>query len=154
MIEEIKNLQELLSQYVGPNKKVVATDISPLTDPGENYLSVMLKVDVVLRDEQTSQEEKVHAVGKCIHSSEVHQFLQDIGKMNYKSELAFYTEIIPTLQSFANERGLEHDYDIFPKLIAYRANLHGTDDEVDENSVLLMENMKVSGMLISNYLNY
>lgn len=147
MIVEIKNLQELLSQYVGAKKKVISSDLSMLTAPGENYLSVMLKVDVDLKDEDTGKEEKLKAVGKLIHSSNVNQFLQDIGKMNYKSELAFYTDIIPTLQGFAKDRGLKRNFDIFPNLIAYRANLHGESEEVDENSVLLMENMSVNGKL-------
>lgn len=145
MAVEIKNLQNIFQEYVGSNKKLISSEISPLTAPGENYLSVMLKVDAVLKDEETGKEEVVHAVGKCIHSSGVHQFLLDIEKVNYKNEMAFYTEIIPTLQNFAKEKGLKKDFDIFPTLFAHRANLLGNSDEVDENSILLMENMKVNG---------
>lgn len=145
MVTEIKKLQELVSQYVGTNGKVVSSDISNLTAPGDNYLSVMLKVDIFLKDEETHKEETIHAVAKCIHSSDVHPFLQHLGKMGYKNELAFYTKIIPTLQKFAEERNLQRDFDIFPKLIAFRPNLHGENEEVDENSILLMENIKSLG---------
>lgn len=145
MSEEIKNLQELLSQCVGPNKKIISSDISKLTAPGENYLSVVLKVDVVLRDEESGKEEKIHGVGKCLHSDNVHEMLRNFGKANYKTELAFYTEILPTLQNFVKEKKLKRNFDIFPKLIAYRPNLHGENDEVDENSILLMENLKMDG---------
>lgn len=145
MTEEIKNLQELLSQYVGPHKKIISSEISKLTAPGENYLSVVLKVDVVVRDETTGKEEKVNAVGKCLHSNDVHQMLRNFGKKNYETELAFYTEILPTLQEFVKEKGLKRNFDIFPKLIAYRPNLNGETDEVDENSILLMENLDVEG---------
>lgn len=147
MAVEIKNLQELIGQYVGTNKKVVSSEISNLTAPGDNYLSVVLKVDIVLKDENTENEEIIHAVGKCIHSTDVNKFLQEAAKRGYKNESAFYSKIAPALQNFAKERGFERDFDIFPQLIAYRPNLHGENDEVDENSILLMENIKILGKL-------
>lgn len=146
MAEEIKNLEQLLREHVDPKKKVLASEVSRLTAPGENYLSVVLKVDVVLEDEDTKKVEKLHAVGKCIHSGDVNEMLKQFGGMNYKNELLWYTEILPTLEKFVKEKKLERNFDIFPKLIAYRANLDGGQD-VDENSILLMENMTVSGKL-------
>lgn len=145
MAAEIKNLQELLNQHFDAKKKLVSSNISMLTAPGENYMSVMLKVDLILKDEDTNKEEKLYAVGKSIHSSDVNQFLQGAAKMGYVNESAFYSIIVPTLQDFVTEKSLKRDFDIFPKLIAYRPNLHGEHDEVDENSLLLMENLKISG---------
>lgn len=145
MYFEIKNLEELIEDYVGPTKKLVSSEIKNLTAPGENYLSVMLQVDLQLKDEDTGREEKLHAVGKCVLSSNVHHFLQDISRKNYKRELVFYTVIIPTLKNFIKDKGFSANFDLFPALIAHRANLHGRSDEADENSVLLMENMKTSG---------
>lgn len=147
MAMEIKKLQELLSQYIGPNKKVVSSEISNLTAPGDNYLSVVLKVDIVLKDESTAEEETIHAVGKFIHSTNVNTVLQNAAKKGYKNESVFYSNIVPALQNFAKERGFQRDFDIFPRLIAFRPNLHGENDEVDENSILLMENIKTLGKL-------
>lgn len=145
MSEDIKNLEELLQQHVGPNKKLISSDIKKLTAPGENYLSVVLKVDAVLKDEETGKDEKVHGVGKCLHTGCVNEMMKEFGKMHYKSERAWYTEIVPTLQNFVKERGMERNFDIFPKLLAYRSNLHGEKDIVDDNSILLLENINVDG---------
>lgn len=145
MTLEVKNLQELISEHLGAHKKIISSEVSRLTAPGENYLSVVVKIDLVLKNEETNSEEKLHAVGKCIHSDDVHEELKNFGKENYNSELAFYNYILPTLQKFAKKQGLKKNYDIFPKLIAFRPNLHGNNNEVDEHSILLMENMIVNG---------
>lgn len=147
MAEKIQNLEELLTQFLGSKKKIVSSDISRLTPPGENYLSVVLKVDVVLRDEETGIEENMRGVGKCIHSSDVHESMVRYGKMNYNSEKIWYTIIVPTLENFLKEERFDRNFDLFPKLIAYRANLHGKNDEVDSDSILLMENLTADGKL-------
>lgn len=153
MATEIKNVQGLISQYIGPNKKVVSNEITNLTAPGDNYLSVVLKVDIVLEDESTGNEEILYAVGKCIHLADVNKFLQEASKMGYKNESAFYSNIVPALKKFVSERNLQRDFDIFPQLIAYRPNLHGENGEVDENSILLLENIKILGKFKSMNLN-
>lgn len=144
MTNEIKNIEGLLSEYLGPNKKVISSSVGSLTAPGENYLSVVLKVDVVIRNEENGKEEKLNGVGKCLHSGG-NEMMKMFGKMNYNNEKNWYTEIVPTLQNFLKDRGVKRDFDFFPKLIAYRANLHGENDEVDEDSVILLENLGVSG---------
>lgn len=146
--EEIKNLEQLLSQCIEPNKKVISTKVGRLTPPGENYLSLVLKVEATLLNEDTGKEEQFSGVAKCLlPPKEGNEMFVEFGKNNYRTELVFYTEIIPTLQKFAKDRGLKRNTDIFPKLLAYRANLHGENDEVDADSVLLLENMAVNGKL-------
>lgn len=154
MTVEIKNLQELLSQYVGPKKKVISSDISNLLASGENYMSVVLKVDVVLQDEETGKEEHISGVAKTIPASGEFDRRIEFGKMMYSSERKWYTDIVPTLENFVREKGFERNFDIFPKLIAYRANLHGENDEVDLDSILLMENLKVQGKLLFFTIRY
>lgn len=145
---EIKNLQELLSQYVGPKKKIISSDVSNLMALGENYLSVVLKVDVLLQDEETGKEEKLSGVAKTIPSGGMFDRMIDFGKMNYNNERIWYTDVVPTLTNFAREKGFVRNLDIFPRLIAFRANLHGENDEVDLDSVLLMENLQIQGNLL------
>lgn len=141
MTERVKNIPALLSQYIGPNKIIVSSKVSNLTAPGENYLSLALKIDVLLKDKISGKEEKLYGAAKCVtnpHSIES-------WKKSYNRELAFYIEILPTLQKFAEEQCLKSNFDLFPKLIAYRPNLHGENDEVDENSILVLENLKIDG---------
>lgn len=146
MANEIKNLESLLSSYLGPNKKVISSNISNLTAPGENYLSVVLKVEVVIRNEENGKEETLNAVAKCLHSGN-NEMAKMFGKMNYDNEKNWYTEIVPTLENFLKDRGVKINFDFFPKLIGYRANLHGENDEIDEDSVILLENLAVNGKL-------
>lgn len=145
MATEIENLQELMTQFVGSSKKIVHSDITNLTSPGENLLSVVLKVDLTIRDEETGKDENLHGVAKCIHSNVVHHIVRQFEKKFYTRELNWYTKIVPALQDFVKERELGGCFDLFPRLIAYRANLLGETVEVDENAVLLMENLIASG---------
>lgn len=145
---EVKNLGELITRFI-PNKTVISTDVDFLTAPGENYVSVVVGVDAFLKDDDTGKVEKLSMVGKCVPIREGHQEAMNFGKENYKSELNFYQVIVPTLQEFAKERGLKRDFDLFPKLVAYRANLHGENDEPDENCILLFENLSVDGKFSS-----
>lgn len=144
---EIRNLEELLVPYIGEKKKVISSDVSHFTAPGENYISVVLKVDAVIEDGETGKQETLHGVGKCIHTSNINEILVFLGKESYKREQFWYTEIIPVLQNFAKEKGLSRNFDLFPRVIAYRANLIGEKDVVDEDSILLIENLAPLGKL-------
>lgn len=148
MTAEVKDLEGLLSQYIGPKKKVISSSVKNLLAPGENYLSVVVKLDAVLQDEETGKEENLSAVGKTIHSGDVNEIMKIIGKFTYKYEKNWYTEILPTLQNFLKEKEYTGNFDIFPNLIAYRPNLHGENDEVDDDSILLMENLNIHGKLL------
>lgn len=135
--EHIKNLSELIVQHVGTNKDVVNTKLQPLLAPGENYFSNMMAVNLVLKDKKTGEEDVLQAVAKCL--------LPGPGGFTYHNELAFYKDIIPTLDKFRKDSGAGSIIGLFPKLYGFRANLHGNDDEVDENAVILLENLAVKG---------
>lgn len=150
MSAQVKNLKELLSEYIGPQKKVISTNISNLTAPGENYLSLVLKIDVVLLNEN-GKEETLELVGKCLHSGDIDEMMKNFGKMNYKNEKAWYTEVIPTLQNFLEEKDCKINFDIFPNLIAFRSNLHDQNGEVDDDSILLMKNLTINGKCTYDY---
>lgn len=146
MTEDIKDLPKLLQKYVGSNKTIVKSEIGRLIPPGENLLSIILKVDVVLKDDETGDVEVIHAVAKRIHSGDnINQMIQEIEKMFHKREVAWYTKIVPTFEKFLEAEGFRGSYDIFPKLYAYRNNLHGENDVVDEDAVILLENLVVKG---------
>lgn len=145
MPAEVKKLAELISKYIGPNKELVSSSVENLLAPGENYLSVILKIDIVLRNQEIGNEEKLCAVGKTIHSGDVHEVFKFVEKIIFKYEENWYTKIVPTLQNFLKEKRFTGNFDIFPELIACRNNLHGENEEVDEDSILLLENLRVNG---------
>ncbi|KAJ8936274.1 hypothetical protein NQ318_000152 [Aromia moschata] len=132
----IKEPEKLISPILGGNKKVTDVKISRLTEPGENNLSLVLKVDYVIENGNGTKEElygvaKVKPIGDFVFG---HQ-------QNYKNELAFYNIVVPTLQDFQRQQGVDDVMDIFAKLHAFRPNFHGKNDEIDDDSVIMLENL-------------
>lgn len=150
--DNIENLEGLLQQYIGPNKKIVNIKKGRLTAPGENYCSIMLKLDITLKNLEKGKEEKLHAVAKTINT-EVNDFFKQAAHPQFEKEIAFYTEIVPTLQDFQREQGITEVLDLFPKLYAARRNLHGNDGEVDDDAVIILENLKEQGKICCQILN-
>lgn len=140
--EKIERLDELINQYIEKGKKIADVQITRLTAPNENFGSTILKVDMLLKDNQ-DKSNTLSVVAKLIPENE---FLQKIFKVpiSFKMESAFYSIIIPTLQEFQREHRVTDVIDFFPKYYGSRNNLDG-NDKVDANAVLLLENLKVVG---------
>ncbi|XP_072393193.1 uncharacterized protein [Diabrotica undecimpunctata] len=142
--ERIKDLNNLLKPVFGENVEIVDKTITNLTLPGENYWSDMLKLQVTTKNKDTNATSTEHFVAKCCMVDE--KMPKELAAANshmFKPEIAFYNEIIPTMQKFSKEHGLK-EVDFFPKLIIARYNLDGKE-EPDENAVLLLENLQVEG---------
>lgn len=139
---EIRKLDDLVYKYISKDKTITNTEISPLTVLGENYGSLMLKVDLTLEDEK-NRIEQLSLVAKMIPEN---QFFQDLfnTQLTFKLEAAFYQTIVPTLQNFQREKGITKVIDLFPNFYGARINLNGSEN-VDSDGVILMENLKVSG---------
>lgn len=140
----IEKLDELIYQYTGSSKTIVKTNISRLTLPGENYYSLMLKLDVTLRSIDNGGEEILHIVAKCRNKTDS-EYFNYIGPLLFKKEIGFYTEIIPALERLQIDQGLEEVFNIFPKVLAFRRNLHGLNQKIDDHAVILLENLKENG---------
>lgn len=140
----IEKLDDLIYQYTGKEKTILNKTISNLTQPGDNYCSLMLKIDVTLKNLHSNDEEMLYVVAKCRNKGG-NTFFDQISPFQFKKEIGFYTEIVPTLEQFQREQGSTEFYDIYPKVYAVRRNLHGNDDEIDENAVILMENLFEKG---------
>uniref|UniRef100_A0A6P7FB12 Uncharacterized protein LOC114328425 n=1 Tax=Diabrotica virgifera virgifera TaxID=50390 RepID=A0A6P7FB12_DIAVI len=142
--ERIKDLNNLLKPVLGENVEIVDKTITNLTQPGENYWSDMLRLQVTTKNKDTNATNTEHFVAKCVIIDEkMPKELTAAGAHMFKPEIAFYNEIIPAMQKFAKEHGLK-EVDFFPKLIAARYNLDGKEHP-DENAVLLLENLQVAG---------
>lgn len=144
--DNIVDLEGLLKQYIGENKEIIDIKKERLTSPGENYCSIMLKLDITVRNLETGKEEEINAVAKTVNT-EVNEFFKQAAHPQFKKEIAFYTEIVPALQQFQREQGVDEVLDLFPKVYAARKNIHGNDDEIDDDSVIIMENLKVQGKM-------
>lgn len=141
--ESINNLNELLRSYIGPNKKIRHVEIQRLTPPGENFGSIMLKVDLDVQ-KNDGTEEKIYAVAKKIPSSEMFRKIFNI-QVTFKNEMAFYTTILPTLREFQKECGVEDVLDCFADFYGARISLDEKSTVVDDDAVLMLENLSASG---------
>lgn len=140
----IKNLQEVLSEYIKSNQRISDQKIANLTSPGENYGSVMLKLDITLKDEKNGTKEELHTVAKMIPAQD---FLRDMFniQVSFKHEIAMYNVIAPLLRSFQRENGVDEVIDCFPEFYGARINLRKDNDIVDEDAVLILENLNFKG---------
>lgn len=141
--DKIAKLEELVCQYIGKDKKIVDETTTRLTPPGENFGSTILKVDLILENEN-GEKESVSIVAKLIPEDELFQQIFNI-HVAFNMETAFYEEIVPTMQEFQRQRGVKEVIDFVPKFYGSRKNINGTDDKIDANAVILLENLKMSG---------
>lgn len=144
---QIKKLDELIHKFIDEDRKISKSKIKRLTAPGENFGSIMLKVDLVLKDNRGETEE-LSIVAKMLPTSEFFQQVFNV-QVSFKLEVAFYEVVVPTLQDFQREQGVKEVIDFFPKFYGARNNLNGTG-KVDEDAVLLLENLKNSGKKITS----
>ncbi|CAH1176676.1 unnamed protein product [Phaedon cochleariae] len=136
---QLRNLSELLKKNLGPDVVIKETKITRLTPPGENFGSVMLKLDVTFGNKKNDSEEILYAVAKILPETEMFREIFQI-QITYTNEMAFYETIVPTLQSFQKGIGIQEVIELFPKCIATRKNLTG-GNEIDDDAVLILENL-------------
>ncbi|KAG5866040.1 hypothetical protein JTB14_016831 [Gonioctena quinquepunctata] len=148
----IKNLEELIEKYIG-SKTVVDVKETPLVESGENYRSYLSRLDLTLKNEDNT-EEQLHLVAKLVPKSGPFQEVAAI-QFVVQSEIYFYEVIVPALQQFQRDHGVADVIDCFPKCYGSRMNLHGRNDEVDGDSVILLENLVTSGYVnVDRYQGY
>lgn len=143
---EIKNLHEVLSGYIKKDQKIIEAHLENLTAPGENYGSVMLKLDITVKSEEDGKQEKLHLVAKQLPNNEVAKRVFNI-QVVFKNEIAMYAIIVPTLQEFQRENGVSEIIDCFSKFYGGRINLGEDNGIVDENAVVILENLTLKGNL-------
>lgn len=141
----IRNLESLIQQYTGLSKKLVNSEVTKLTAPGENYMGLVLKVVATLTNEYDT-EEKFNAVAKCLNFN-MPDFIKNTIPLQYQKESAFYTDIVPALQNFQQEQDIEEPLikDAFVTLYACRKSLDENSEEADADAVLLFENLNKQG---------
>ncbi|CAH2000001.1 unnamed protein product [Acanthoscelides obtectus] len=140
---EIEKIWDLLNQYIEKHKKIVKIIIGRLTQPGENYGSEIMKVDMVLKDENSGDEEELYLVAKMIPESDLYKEIFNV-QVSFVSEMRFYDTVVPILEDFRKRKGAKVK-DIYPKFYGGRKNLNIQGGAVDTNAVLLMDNIKIKG---------
>ncbi|CAG9831175.1 unnamed protein product [Diabrotica balteata] len=142
-VPKIEKLDELISDHIGRDKKVIDSKITRLTAPGDNFGSEMLKVDLRLKSTD-GKEEDLHVVAKLIPENEFARAIFNVD-VSFNVEKGFYNIIVPTLQDFQRKQGITKVIDCFPRLYGARNNLGNNGEKVDNNAALILENLKSQG---------
>lgn len=148
MTRVIKQLEDLLAPYLTSKRKFVSCDFKNLLSSGENYGSVMLQVEIkVTRDD--GKEEILHCVGKTVPPSEMLWKLFNT-KVTFKKEIAVYNVIVPELNKYGQEFGIDRLINFTAECLGARISLDPKSENVDNDAVLLLENLKVSGYAVGD----
>lgn len=147
---DIKDLEQVLKPHLEKGTKILKSKVKCLTQPGENYGSLMLSVDVTIispRDE----EKTIHLVAKMCPPNQWLRKMFNI-PVTFKKEEGVYKQISVALKEFEQEHGLSHTTEFFPKYFGSRLSLDPNSNEVDDDAVLLLENLKLQGFEVGDRL--
>lgn len=140
----IKQLEGLLTEKLDSSKKIVHIEEIDFLGKGENYGSTLFRVDVTVKDVLSGEEETIYTVAKTLPEEEFFRNIFNV-QVTVNKEISFYNVLVPLMKDFLVESGVtDLDVNIFPKMHGGRLNLNGSD-KVDEDSVILMDNLKMSG---------
>nr|CAD7571679.1 unnamed protein product [Timema californicum] len=137
------DLEQLLSAKLGPDTRVDSIATKQLTQPGENYGSNILSVEVTLFPDH----KKLDLVAKLVPLS---PFLREIFNcgVTVRTEIDVYTKVSKEFQEIQRENNIsKKDYlDIFPH--CYGARVSRKEDVgqlADEGAAILIENLTPLG---------
>lgn len=141
---KVRNLNELLQKKFGDDVTLGETTITPLTSSGENYGSQMLAIEAKLKNKNFKENTTLNIVAKMCPPNE---FLKETfnSSITFKKEIAAYNKIFPSLINFQKEQGVYNTINFFPCCYGARTNLSENFDSVDDDAILLLENLKLSG---------
>lgn len=136
----VKNLDALLMQTYGPNFRIHDIEWKHLTDPGENFGSVILAIDISA--EQNDKKRTLNVVVKLPPKS---AYLLDLfdSPLTFKKELEFYSTIAPEFLKLQNESGIPQEAlsVIVPQFLGGRLGLRDPQ-RFDEQAAIVLENLK------------
>ncbi|XP_050303966.1 uncharacterized protein LOC126741547 [Anthonomus grandis grandis] len=145
----IKDLKDVLNtKALAPTEDILDTEVSPLTAPGENYGSIMLSIRAKTKDRVTGNERVLDIVAKHVPNSEMVWKVFNI-PVTFRSELRYYSDIVPTLNQFLKSHGFEEGADFAAPYYGGRLNLNNSET-VDKDAVLLLKNLKEDGYRTGN----
>ncbi|XP_057657284.1 uncharacterized protein LOC130894446 [Diorhabda carinulata] len=141
-IESIRDIQTILKNKLDI-EKITKIDITRLTAPGENYGSLILKLDIYLNSVNSVDEEIVKLVAKKIPVEQILRENFNI-QITFKNEVGLYETVLPILQDFQRSHGIQNVINSVPKFFGARLNLDG-NEEVTEDAVIILENLTAKG---------
>lgn len=136
----VKDLEALLAQTYGTDFQIYDVEWKPLTDPGENFGSVILAINI--NAEQNNKKKVLHLVVKLPPRSE---YLLDLfdSPITFKKELEFYSIVAPEFLKLQTENGIAREdlSVIVPRFLGGRLGLRDPL-RFDDQAAIILENLK------------
>lgn len=128
-------------QTYGPNFRIHDVEWKHLTDPGENFGSIILAVNITA--EQNDKKRTLNVVVKLPPRS---AYLLDLfdSPLTFKKELEFYSIVAPEFLKLQNESGIPREAlsIIMPQFLGGRLGLENSQSFDAEQAAIVLENLK------------
>lgn len=139
-----------LAQVVEPHlagARLLAYRASSLTQPGDNYGSVLLAIHAQLESSRGELFERQLVAKVPPTDPKYWQFFQP--ERTCLTENAVYKVLAPALVALQEEAGIpeESHFDGFPRYYGSRISLDPSSTSVDRDAVLVLENLRSSGFV-------
>ncbi|KAJ4451122.1 hypothetical protein ANN_02562 [Periplaneta americana] len=140
-----QDLQSLLRPQLGNDVIVESFTSKPLTQPGENYGSTMLALEVnIIKGDDKATRRKLDLVAKLVFPPGFLWKIFDPPNTAWK-EILCYISVKEEYEKLQKEKCVpkEKFLDVFPRCYGARTTLSKEiGEKADENAVLLLENLK------------
>ncbi|CAL8134890.1 unnamed protein product [Orchesella dallaii] len=131
-------LQEIIKGYNKPDLKLVSFNAQPGTKAGDNYMSIMYALEILLKNEKNGETETLHVMLKTIPRNVFR--MEMINEMKaFKKEASIYHVVFPLMVDTQKEKGIPASELFTAWPICYATHLDGATD------FLAMENLKIAG---------
>ncbi|XP_055321212.1 uncharacterized protein LOC129577737 [Sitodiplosis mosellana] len=141
-LNDIKHLKTFLEKCL--NKKVLEYKLNSLTNPGDNFGSILRTIDLnVIENSNSNEKETMQLVVK---TSVLDPYWAAVFKpeLSFVKEVHFYANIIPAIQQFEQCTNVPEAerLNVFIQCLGSRISLNSNAKEADRDAVLLLENLK------------
>ncbi|KAH8282180.1 hypothetical protein KR054_006037 [Drosophila jambulina] len=146
-LPEIRDLGQVIEPHLG-GARLLGYQASSLTQPGDNYGSVLLSIRVQLESSKGGEPFEQQLVAKVPPTDPKYwQFFQP--ERTCLTENAVYQVLAPALKTLQAEAGIpeESHFDGFPRYFGSRISLDLDSLTVDQDAVLVLENLRFSGFV-------
>lgn len=141
----IEDFEGLMKQSLGSGLEIKHITWKHLTDPGENFGSLILAVTVNFI--QNFSSKTMNLVVKLPPESPYQLDLFN-SPLTFKKELKFYSDVVPILADIYRSLNLKNEFFI-PRFIGGRLGLK-SHDKFDLQAAIILENLKLSGYTVED----
>ncbi|XP_014616650.1 PREDICTED: uncharacterized protein LOC106793888 [Polistes canadensis] len=141
----IEDFEGLMKQSLGSGLEIKHVTWKHLTDPGENFGSLI--VAVTINFIQNFSSKTMNLVVKLPPESPYQMDLFN-SPLTFKKELKFYSDVAPALADIYHSLNLKNEFFI-PRFIGGRLGLK-SPDKFDSQAAIILENLTLSGYTVED----